>query len=1144
MSDHGLPEDVARVLDEALADHTYDGEVAADLAGRLYRALPDFYTLPDLPPQGRLELLRLLAVLAGPLATVRQSVQELHADLFIDTADDAMVPFLAEMVGTSMVFPDAASNRRDVRGTVGWRRRKGTPGALEEMGGELTGQAVVLQEGWKRVQLAQDLNLLRPGRTTVDIRPAVVAEQADGPLDAVGHAVDVRAVGARTGRSHPRHVAHWMFPTLTLPLAEATPHDRTVVGTDLRFTFDPLGARRSLRARRPVGDRRPFTDRILDEHFNADPARWFGVDGGFTVRLTGLDAAVPLPPGAQVDRSAASSPRLVARTLTSGTPRIELLDRPTRGWRGAVRVELGLATLTSTGVTAWHPTPGAAFAQRAFLDLDASGVVASGPGSDPDPGGARVVVLRLSTADGAGRFFPGATLALSGTGAAASTAVADSELAREGFLAGAVHVRIPPVQVLSTWSALVALDGSLHAIADDSGPIEQPVEQGERRLAPAALLTTGPGVAWPSSPGRAEPVLLARAPAPGRGPVVLHGARVVRRTGTGYAGLAAGTPCALAFALRLDRPDGPVFEPFQRLAWTGADPAAATWVALSPAGLALGAAITAARLAEIAERADAEAGHAVVVVRLESASAQATCCPGEVAWSSDDGRTLLVHLPQLDAAAGTGDWPADPAYPAASELVRIGADGSTWASGSTALARLSLGDLAPLATPTGLRRRRVHRRTLCAWDNEDPTASPPLMLAPTEPGRLDIDVSHGLFALAPTEPPRAWPDGPAGGPPPPATVTVGYEDGATMHLGALPAAREPVLDRRLARPTRLVCGSGVLHRDAPLDWHTIPRYPTLAAALDAVSATWAALTGDLGGTGGPSQEEVVQVEDDATYADEAPTWPSGPTDPTAAATCTLRLTLQAAERRRPTVLVDPTAGWNAPAGPTTYDRVVVTGLALGGETWTGLRFPPTREVRLELTTILHAENTVVARAPAGGGTLRVDLCQTAGLRVEGPGELVVTDSVVDATGTEGGLAAGVAVSVPAGTSDLTRVSVGGTVATRVLEADTVIFDGDVTVEDRFHGCARYCRATTASVLPQAFKVGYDVPLRLVSRNRRDPGWWRLRGDCDPAVSAGAEDGSELGAFGSVHLAARLAGFRRRLVEYTPAGLQTGVIRMD
>jgi hypothetical protein len=1134
VTDHGLPEGVATVLAEALGDHPYDTEVAADLAERLYRALPDLYRVPDLPPQGRLELLRFLAVLAGPLATVRQSIQELHADLFIDTAADAMIPYLAQMVGTSLVFPDAASNRRDIRGTVGWRRRKGTPGALEEMGGELTGQAVVLQEGWKRVQLAQDLDLLRPERTTVDVRPAVVAEQADGPLDALAHAVDVRAVGARTGRSHPRHVAHWMFPTVTFPLAAGTPYERTGPGTDLRFAFDPLGARRGLRARRPTGDRRPFTDRIPDEHFTADPGRWFGAEGGFTVHVTGLDAGVALPPHVQVDRSAAPSPRTVALALTRGAPTIELLDRPTRGWRGAVRVELGLATVVTSGGT-WHATPEAAFAQRAVLDLDASGVVGSSTGSDPDPGGVRVVVLRLSTPGGVGRFFPGATLALAGTGAAAGTAVADSELAREGFLAGAVHVRVPPVQVASSWSALVGLDGSLYEVAGDGGPVEHPVQQGERQLAASALLTTGPGVAWPGSPARGEPVILGRAPAPGRGPVVLHGARAVRRTGAGYADLAAGAGCALAFALRLDRPNGPAFQPFQRLSWTGADPAGATWAALDTDGVPLGAADTPARIGVIAELADAEAGHAAVVVRFESSSAQATCWPGEVAWTTDDGRTLLVHLPQLDAVPGaTGSWPTDPTYTAVSEPVRVGADGSTWASDSTALARLSVGDVAPLASPTALRRRRVHRRTLCGWDNQDPTASPPLVLAPTEPGRLDLDVSHGLFALSAADPPRPWPDGPPGGPPPPATLTVGYEEGATLHLGALPAAREPVLDRRLERPTRLVCGSGVLHRDAPVDWHDIPRYPTLTAALDAVSAAWSTLTGDLSGG---TQAEVVQLEDDATYADETPTWPSGPTDATAAASCTLRLTLQAAERRRPTVLVDPTVGWAAPVTPVPYDRVVLTGLALGGEGWTGLRLPTTGEVRLELTTILHAENTLVLEAPDSGGALVVRLCRTAGLRVEGPGELVVADSIVDAAGAA-------AVSVPTGSADLTRVSVEGTVSSRVLVADTVIFDGDVTVEDRFHGCVRYSRATGGSVLPQAFKVSYDVPLRLVSRNRRDPGWWRLREDCDPAVSAGAEDGSELGAFGSVHLAARLAGFRRRLVESTPAGLQTGVIRMD
>ncbi len=1134
MSDHGLPDDAGAVLEAALADHPYDAEVAADLTSRLYRALPELYRIPDLPPEGRLELLRMLAVLAGPLATVRQSVQELQADLFIDTADDAMMPYLAQMVGTSLVFPDAASNRRDVRGTVGWRRRKGTPGALEEMGGELTGQAVVLQEGWKLVQLAQDLNLLRPERTSVDVRPAIVAEEADGPLDALAHAVDVRAVGARTGRSHPRHVAHWMFPTLTFPLAAATPYDRSQVGTDHRFAFDPLGARRGLRARRPTGDRRPFTDRIPDEHFTADPARWFAAEGGFTVQVTGLDAGVAVAPGLQVDRSTAPSPRPISREVTRGTPTLELLDRPSRGWRGALRVELGLATVVSGGST-WHSTPEASFAQRAVLELDASGVVASGPGSDPDPGGVRVVVLRLSSTDGAGRFFPGATLALAGTGSAAATAVVDSGLAREGFLAGAVHVRVPPVQVPSTWTALVGLDGSLYEVIHDGATVEHPVQQGERQLAASALVSTGPGQAWPVTPGRAEPVFLDRAPAPGRGPVVLHGAHVVRRTGGGYADVAAGAACALAFALRLDRPNGPVFHPFQRLAWSGPDPADARWAVLDDTGQAVAAADLQARLSLIAGLAEAEAGHAVVVVRFECSIDQAGCCPGEVAWTTDDGRTLLAHLPQLDAAAAAGgSWPSDPAYTAASDLVRIADDGSTWAGDSTTLARLSLGDVAPLATPTALRRRRVRRRTLCAWDNEEPTASPPQLLPPTEAGHLDVDVSHGLFAMSALDPPRPWPAGPAGGPPAPTTVTVGYEDGATMHLGALPAAREPVLDRRLERPTRLVCGSGVLHAEAPRDWHDIPRYPTLTEAIAAVSTTWSALVGDLTGQ---VQAEVVQLEDDATYAHETPTWPSGPADATAAATCTLRLTLQAAERRRPTVLVDPALGWSAPGSPVAYDRLVVTGLALGGDGWTGLQVPPTREVRLELSSILFTENTLAFTAPDSGGTVAVNLCQTAGLRVDGPGELVVVDSVVDAPGAA-------AATVATGSADLTRVSVGGTVTTRVLTADTCIFDDDVTVEDRFHGCMRYSRATSTSVLPQAFKVSYDVPLRIVSRNRRDPAWWRLREDCDLRVSTGAEDGSELGAFGSVHLPARLAGFRRRLVEFTPAGLQTGVIRVD
>ena len=34
------------------------------------------------------------------------------------------------------------------------------------------------------------------------------------------------------------------------------------------------------------------------------------------------------------------------------------------------------------------------------------------------------------------------------------------------------------------------------------------------------------------------------------------------------------------------------------------------------------------------------------------------------------------------------------------------------------------------------------------------------------------------------------------------------------------------------------------------------------------------------------------------------------------------------------------------------------------------------------------------------------------------------------------------------------------------------------------------------MLPRVHRVAFDTPVRVVSRNRRDPAWWRLRADCD------------------------------------------------
>ncbi len=248
-----------------MTDYPYDADVLALVAQRLLRRAARRCTAcPTQPPAGRDDLQRLLEVLAAPLAVLRQSIQELHADLFIDTADDRDDPLPRRDGRDAARVP---RRRRPTAATCAARSAGGgaraRPGALEEMGAELTGQPVVLQEGWKRIQLAQDLDLVRAERVVADVRPAIVAEQADGPLDALFHAVDVRPDLGHHGPPPPAPRRALAARRRHLPAARG---DRArPLGSprsDARFTFDParraapLRARRAAR-RRPRAVRRP-----------------------------------------------------------------------------------------------------------------------------------------------------------------------------------------------------------------------------------------------------------------------------------------------------------------------------------------------------------------------------------------------------------------------------------------------------------------------------------------------------------------------------------------------------------------------------------------------------------------------------------------------------------------------------------------------------------------------------------------------------------------------------------------------------------------------------------------------------------------------------------------------------------------------
>src|SRR5574337_557240 len=128
----------------------------------LFDRLPEIYRTRDAEqtPQGQMRAY--LGAVEQAFDALHADIGQLYEDLFIDTCDDWVIPYLADLLGTSHLKGDPRTLRADVADTIALRRRKGTLGAIERLAVNLTGwtaRAVELRDslGW-----TQHLNHQRP----------------------------------------------------------------------------------------------------------------------------------------------------------------------------------------------------------------------------------------------------------------------------------------------------------------------------------------------------------------------------------------------------------------------------------------------------------------------------------------------------------------------------------------------------------------------------------------------------------------------------------------------------------------------------------------------------------------------------------------------------------------------------------------------------------------------------------------------------------------------------------------------------------------------------------------------------------------------------------------------------------------------
>jgi len=184
-----------------------------------------------------------------------------------------------------------------------------------------------------------------------------------------------------------------------------------------------------------------------------------------------------------------------------------------------------------------------------------------------------------------------------------------------------------------------------------------------------------------------------------------------------------------------------------------------------------------------------------------------------------------------------------------------------------------------------------------------------------------------------------------------------------------------------------------------------------------------------------------------------------------------------------------------------------------------------------------------------------------------PVKIMINDSIVDATSNE--LVVLDAPGCPVAHAVLTikRCTVFGKINCHAIElAENSIFMGHIHVARRQIGCIRFCYVEPGSRTPRRFRCQPDLvehgldqtlPTEIVTITRQSerlrvrpqfnstryamPSYCQLAITCAEEIKRGADDESEMGVFHDLFQPQRTANLNARLGEYTPAGMETGIV---
>jgi hypothetical protein len=141
------------------------------------------------------------SVLESQYGIVKDNLLQLYDDQFIETCAPWVIPYIGALIGFDpvyMVSVAGADSRAEVANTIGYRRRKGTLIAMEQVTHDVSGRPTTAVEEFRRLITTLSLRDVRKHHNaTADLRRGRDWEDQWGPFTRLNRTVDVRRIAPR-----------------------------------------------------------------------------------------------------------------------------------------------------------------------------------------------------------------------------------------------------------------------------------------------------------------------------------------------------------------------------------------------------------------------------------------------------------------------------------------------------------------------------------------------------------------------------------------------------------------------------------------------------------------------------------------------------------------------------------------------------------------------------------------------------------------------------------------------------------------------------------------------------------------------------------------------------------------------------------